>query len=95
VHDSVLGNFKSELVVLLLGGQYAIDEEVSGFEVIGFYGQLLDRVSSELMTLIRINRTSMFWNCPTYSGELGLLVLAVTADTRSEETYCRPRHRCR
>jgi len=82
MHDSVLGNFKPKLVVLFLGGQDAIDEEISGFEMIGFDGQLLDRVSSELMTSIRVNRTSMFWDCLTYSGELGLLVLAVITDTR-------------
>ena len=82
MHDSVLGNFKPKLVVLFLGGQDAINEEISGFEVIGFDGQLLDRVSSELMRSIRVNRTSMFWDCLTCSGELRLLVLAVTTDTR-------------
>ena len=46
MHDSVLGDFKSKLVVLLLGGQDTINEEISGFEVIGFEGQLLDRVPS-------------------------------------------------
>ena len=95
MHDSVLGNFKSKRVVLFLGGQDAINEEVSCFEVIGFDGQLLDRISSELMTSIRVSRTKMFWECPTCSGELGLLVLAMATDMRSGETYCQPRHRCR
>lgn len=49
MHDSVSGDFESKLVVLLLGGQNSIDEEISGFEVIGFDGQLLDRVPSGLI----------------------------------------------
>lgn len=47
MHDSVLGDFESKLVVLLLGGQDAVNEEISGFEVIRLDGQLLDRVPSE------------------------------------------------
>ena len=50
MHDSVSGDFKSKLVVLFFGGQEAINEEIGGFEVIGFDGQLLDGVSSEVMT---------------------------------------------
>lgn len=72
MHDTVSGNFKSELVVLLLGGQGAINEEISGFEVIGFDSQLLDRVSSKLKTSTRVNRMSKSWDCLTCSGELGL-----------------------
>jgi len=52
VHHSVLGNFKSELVVLLLVRQYTIDEEVSGFQMVGLESQLLDRVPSGLMASV-------------------------------------------
>ena len=41
------GDLEPKLVVLLLGGQDAIDEEIRGFKVIGFDSQLLDRVPSE------------------------------------------------
>lgn len=46
MNDSVSGNLKSEVVILLPGWQNAINEEVSSLKVIGFDGQLLDRVSS-------------------------------------------------
>lgn len=76
------GDFKSKLVILLLGGQYPIDEEIGGFEVIGFDGQLLDGIPSGLIASIHVNRTSAFWDFPTCSGELELLVLAITMDVR-------------
>ena len=57
MHDSVLGDFKPELVILLPGGQDTINEEISSFEVIGFDGQLLDRVSSGLITSVCMERT--------------------------------------
>ena len=50
MHDPVSSNFESKLVILFLGGQDAIDEEVSGFEVIRFESQLLDGVPSGSMT---------------------------------------------
>jgi hypothetical protein len=80
MHDSVSGDFKSKLVILLLGGQDAINEEISGFKVIGFDRQLLDRVPSGLSPLAHVNQMSMSWDRPTCSGELGLLVLATTTD---------------
>jgi hypothetical protein len=46
MNDSVSGNLKSEVVILFPGRQDAINEEISSFKVIGFDGQLLDRVSS-------------------------------------------------
>jgi len=82
MHDSVSGDFKPKLVILLLGGQYPINEEISGFEVIGFDGQLLDRVPSGLITSVHVNRTNAFWDFPTCSGELEWLVLATTMDVR-------------
>jgi len=57
MHDSVLSDFEPELVILLPGGQDTINEEISGFKVIGFDGQLLDRVPSGLITSARMERT--------------------------------------
>lgn len=55
VHNSVLGDFKSEVVVLLLGRQDTIDEEISSFQVVGLESQLLDRVTSGLMTSVHVD----------------------------------------
>jgi hypothetical protein len=49
MHDSVPDDFKAEVVILFLGGQDPVNEKVSGFKMIGFEGQLLDRVPSEPM----------------------------------------------
>jgi len=78
MHDSVLGYLESKLVVLLLCGQDTINEEIGGFKVIGFDGQLLDRVPSESMKSVDENRMSTFLDCPTCSGELGLFTLVAT-----------------
>ena len=55
VHNSVLCDFKSEVVVLLLGRQDTIDEEISSFQVVGLESQLLDRVTSGLMTSVHVD----------------------------------------
>lgn len=59
VDDPVLSDLKPEPVILLRGGQNAINEEVSGFEMVGFDGQLLDRVPSGLITSADGNQMSI------------------------------------
>lgn len=66
----MLSDFESKLVVLLLGGQDAINEEVSGFKVIGFEGQLFNGVSSCLITSAHVNQMNVIRDCHTCSGEL-------------------------
>ena len=81
MHDSVSGNFESKLVVLFLGGQDAINEEIGGFKMVRFNCQLLDRVSSESMTSVRMNRASTLGGCPTCNGELELFVSVMAMKT--------------
>lgn len=51
MHDSVSGDFKPEVVVLFFGGQDPVNEEISGFKMVGFESELLDRVPSGLIPL--------------------------------------------
>ena len=55
MHDSVSGDLESKLVVLLLGGQNAIDEEIGSFEVIGFDSQLFNGVPSRLIASVYVD----------------------------------------
>jgi len=70
MHNSVLGNFKPELVVLLLGRQDTIDEKISSFQMVGLESQLLDRIPSGLMTSVHVDMSALR-SSSTYNGELG------------------------
>ena len=60
MHDSVSGDLESKLVVLLLGGQNAIDEEIGSFEVIRFDSQLLNGVPSGLIASVHVDLRACF-----------------------------------
>ncbi len=46
VNDGVVLDGVDELGFLLDGGQLAIEQQVAGFQVVGFLGQLLDRIAT-------------------------------------------------
>lgn len=71
MYDTVPGDFKAEVMMLFIGGQDPVNKQVSGLKMIGFEGQLLDRVPSGSITSApREPSSSIHRDFLTCSGEL-------------------------